>query len=369
MSKTLRKSLVILIVLVLAILSIPKSESAVSKSMSIGNDTVIYGEWPGGEYSSTIGSLVGQGTGFTMQARSFVLLNKFVFCMEEKQHMPNSFDTFYCNWKITIEDGRVYQQKRGGSKTELTGDAANFTKGLMYILSDTQTGFMNKHDDGAYWLDDYKTKPLQREIWTYLSQASSSIRSSKTGNWYDISFDANETHSGVDVSEAIDIANGNKDCNIKNGEIYLLQTDNNYQKLMIPKTIEIDDTSKLKFKFTKQDSKGNTLTGATVNITISGTKEHDGTKNVSSTGYIELTDMELKEEDGTIEITIQETAAPSGYLVDSTKYYFNIKYNSSEKNWYIDSSNTKTNGTNQLFSGTLSGSTLTTSLINVRKTK
>ena len=366
MSKTLKKSLVILIVLVLAILSIPKSERAVSKTMSIGNDVVIYGEWPGGEYSSTIGSLVEQGTGFTMQARSFALLNKFVFCMEEKQHMPNSFETFYCSWKITIEDGRVYQQKRGGSKTELTGDAANFTKGLMYILSDTQEGFMDKHDDGTYWLDDYKTKPLQREIWTYLSQASGSIRSSKTGNWYDINFDTNEIHSEVDVSEALDIANGNRDCNINNGEIYLLQTNNDYQKLMIPKIIDIDDVSKLNFRFTKQDNKGNTLSGAKVNITISGTKEHDGTKDVESTGYIEIRDMELKEEDGTIEITIQETAAPEGYKLDSTKYYFNIKYNTKEKKWYIDSSNTKTNGSNQLFNGTLSGSTLVTSLINIR---
>lgn len=120
------------------------------------------------------------------------------------------------------------------------------------------------------------------------------------------------------------------------------------------------------FNFEKRNGKTNkTLSGATVKFTVSGTKNNNGTYT-RDVGSFSIKDMELANANGSIEITIEEKFAPSGYVKDSTIYKYVIKYNSSTEKWYIDSnsSKTKTDGSVQLLGNTLSGDTLSTWLVN-----
>lgn len=117
MSKTLRRLLIILVMLVVAILVIPKSERA----FEVSDSMVISGGWydadVGSPYKEQMGTLRSRGTGFSMMAHSAMILNKFVFCIEENQHLPpttkEGYTEFNCRWKITIKDGHVYQNRNG----------------------------------------------------------------------------------------------------------------------------------------------------------------------------------------------------------------------------------------------------------------
>lgn len=115
MSKTLKRFLVILIVLVVAILAIPKLE----KAFTVSDSMIISGGWydadVGSPYKEQLGTLRSNGTSFRMMAHSAMILNKFVFCIEENQHLPpttvEGYTEFNCKWIITIKDGHVYQNR------------------------------------------------------------------------------------------------------------------------------------------------------------------------------------------------------------------------------------------------------------------
>lgn len=115
MSKILKRLLVTLIFLIVAILVISKSE----KAFEVSDSMIISGGWydadVGSPYKEQMGTLRSNGTGFRIMAHSAMILNKFVFCIEENQHLPpttiEGYTEFNCRWKITIKDGNVYQNR------------------------------------------------------------------------------------------------------------------------------------------------------------------------------------------------------------------------------------------------------------------
>lgn len=401
MSKLLKRVLVILIILMGIILFIPKLEKAVT----VNDSRIIYGTFRydkfGFPYERPISDL-NDWKNFELEVHSAIMFQKFIFCLEEEQHLPsavsddkrNDAETFKCNWKVTIKNDRVYQQKYNGTETELTGANANFTKGLAYIVSNMDdlsapelprptdpedpffkseeylknTSYIEDAMESGYEIERVRVKFLQREIWSYIHQVGISDRAAWFGtelinNNLDYHSELSSSQREI-VNDAIAIAKGESNIKIKEAEFYVLQDSKNaWQTLIIVR--KATPEMGFNFNFTKKSGKNNsTLKGATVDIKVSGTKKQDGIyrSDVYNTGSFSISNMELANPNGSIEITIKETAAPTGYKLDTTEFYFNIKYNYSTKKWYIaNSKNTYYN----LFGNTLSGNTLTTSLINI----
>ena len=261
MGKALKMSLIILILLVVAVLAMPKSE----KAFEVSDNMVISGGYSNAPlnspYKEEMRTLTSDWSNFSMMAHSCMILNKFVFCIEERQHLPpttaDGYTWFNCTWKVTIEDNTVYQYSSEGSRTELTGDKANFTIGFAYILSNMENfrslddGHMDystadpfNESSGNFWKD---VKPYQREIWSYLNAAKDYVSGSNS-YWFGKGLGNNEWHSDLSssqmqiVKEALKIAEGNSDINIEEAEFYVLESGKSgYQRLVVVKKSTSDD--------------------------------------------------------------------------------------------------------------------------------
>lgn len=334
MSKTLKRFLVILIVLVGTIAVIPKLEQA---SVNMKDSDYIYGCNPNrvGDFTEsvvkkTLGQLKNGEPIFVVDP--WIVNNYNVLCIQERQHLTDG------QWKIT-------------QKVEINSNSGNWAQGLAYLLDKASIGVDSSNNQYA-WKEDN----VQKAIWSYLAKTKRDAMQFFSGISMDSNLDHSNDNSSVKdlVDEAMSYYSGQKFGAFK-ATFYIMRyidgSEDDCQALIIIEKTE-PDTPKFQFDINKVDDQGKSVSGAKFDVTITGIKNVtvDGTnyssysRNITVNGTQSFTSIEPDPNADCITVTVKETEAPSKlYEIDENTYIKKFRYYEGQWQSYENDTWTKCN--------------------------